>query len=151
MASGKTHALCSIALTVPTTIVLGPFAGIGCIAGVLLTPDLDHHASTGLEKVPIVGWLWQALWTPYERWLPHRELLSHLPVVGTFIRCAYLLCCLVAIWGTAYAVQTTYTDSIWVTRPYLIYINPDILTMFFIGLTISDIAHFIFDLPKGAT
>jgi hypothetical protein len=62
-----------------------PLIGVGCLLGVLLTPDLDLSENERARN------LWYLLWWPYGKLFHHRSRLSHLPVVGTGIRLAYVL------------------------------------------------------------
>lgn len=68
----------------------------GCLAGLLVTPDLDEdrpvrsHALVRRNLGSLPAFLWGLLWFPYARALPHRHWLSHAPVVGTLLRVGYL-------------------------------------------------------------
>ncbi len=107
MATGKAHAVA----TVLTAGVLGPSLHLlgkvplveslcfvaGCMAGLLINPDLDIRRFTHAEEVVkksfgrFMAGLWFALWWPYSRLVPgHRHPLSHFPLVGTFGRVLYL-------------------------------------------------------------
>ncbi|MCB9172314.1 MAG: hypothetical protein H6637_05260 [Ardenticatenales bacterium] len=55
MASGKAHTRATLVATPFVFVALGPVAACGTLSGIPLTPDLDHHATTGVEKLPIVG------------------------------------------------------------------------------------------------
>jgi len=102
----------------------------GTLLGLVLTPDLDvdngsrsnYHIRKWFGNV--VEFIWRAYWYPYAKLIPHRSALSHFPVASTFLRVLYLL---------------------W---PILI-INPTLITknwfIVIIGLTISDILHWIMD------
>ena len=107
MATGKTHAIA----TVLAAGVFGPslywlgrvplaeslcFAG-GCMAGLLVNPDLDIRHFTHAEAVVrksagrFLAGLWYALWWPYAHLVPyHRHPASHFPLVGTFGRALYM-------------------------------------------------------------
>ncbi len=107
MATGKAHAI----TTVLAAGVFGPslhllahvplveslcFTG-GCMAGLLVNPDLDMRRFTHAEEVVkksfgrVLAGLWFVLWWPYARLVPsHRHPLSHFPLVGTFGRVLYL-------------------------------------------------------------
>lgn len=102
MPSGSTHAALStlalvalpVALAIWTTAPIVPVA-CGLVIGWLVSPDLDQEAVKTVDeqrwhKVPVVGWLWSALWWPYARIVPHRSFWSHAPVVGTIGRLLYL-------------------------------------------------------------
>ncbi len=107
MATGKIHAFTTaVAAGVfgPSLYFLGRvplaeslcFTG-GCMAGLLINPDLDIRRFTHAEEVVqksfgrFMAGLWYALWWPYSRLVPsHRHPLSHFPLVGTFGRAFYL-------------------------------------------------------------
>lgn len=109
MPSGKVHLAASLAATgvaavayatyQPLPIETAAFAGMGMLAGCLITPDLDvdgrTHEEAAFYKVPIVGpllgLLWQTYWVPYALAIPHRSWLSHDPLVGTALRMVYTL------------------------------------------------------------
>jgi uncharacterized metal-binding protein len=55
------------------------------IGGLWLSPDLDTRSRATRRWGPL-----RLLWWPYRRWLPHRSLLSHSPVLGTAGRLLYL-------------------------------------------------------------
>ncbi len=107
MATGKTHAITTVlaaGVFGPSLHLLGHvplaeslcFVG-GCMAGLLVNPDLDLRRFTHAEEVVqksfgrFLAGLWYALWWPYARLVPsHRHPLSHFPLVGTFGRALYL-------------------------------------------------------------
>ena len=62
-------------------------AGVGCASGVVISPDLDL---VNTVRVPVIGWLWGAYWWPYRKIVAHRSRFSHMPVLGTLGRVAYL-------------------------------------------------------------
>ena len=105
MPSGRTHAFIttltaaglfgyaySTGTPQPAAIAL---AG-GCLAGLILTPDLDvnggvrSHTIVKREAGRLLAAAWRAIWLPYSRLLPHRHWLSHAPLVSTFLRVGYL-------------------------------------------------------------
>lgn len=111
MPSGKVHTTATMA----TALALGlSDAGsgpmLGALAGVLISPDLDVNSGfigfRFIRKVPVIGGVlasfWRAIWYPYARAMPHRGTLSHLPVLSTMIRFAYMVVALSPIWGTIY-------------------------------------------------
>lgn len=68
----------------------------GTLAGLILTPDLDidegciSHDIVRRTAGRGIGRLWALFWRPYGLMLPHRSRLSHMPVLGTAIRLAYI-------------------------------------------------------------
>ena len=112
MATGKQHARASLFAAIPTGITIGVATGdacagiaatTGCLAGILLTPDLDQIGISKSEwalvrRLGPIGFLWMAFWALYARLLPHRHWLSHAPVIGTLGRLAYLAVPSVVLW-----------------------------------------------------
>lgn len=104
MASGAKHRTASIAASVPIAIYvahrtdnpgLAILAGVGCLCGILFSPDLDIDSQTDSESVvweanTVAGYLYQVAWYPYALALPHRSPLSHFPIIGTLGRLVYL-------------------------------------------------------------
>ena len=153
MPSGKTHAAMTVAAaaglcitgyalgapTVPTWAVTG-----GCLAGVLLTPDLDvdnpvhSHAIVDRRMGCLPGFIWRIFWYPYARVIPHRHWLSHAPVVGSLLRLAYMgipLYIVLVLLG--YARIDSYFPPWWLWVP--------------IGLVISDSLHWAADMGFSQT
>ena len=108
MPSGRTHARDSLLLSA-LAFGVGSKAGLelveagavslGCLAGILLSPDLDHDSVTISESLLLrspswilkgLGVVWRIIWWPYGKLMPHRSFWSHFPVVGTTIRLLWL-------------------------------------------------------------
>jgi len=146
--NGHVHALTSYVLAVPVgltagllarDLAAGALAAVGCVAGVLLSPDLDHEAITESEALvyrrggQVLGSLWRTYWMPYALLIPHRHWLSHAPLIGTLGRLLYLLAPFV-ISAAARGRLLTFlagAASLW---PMLV------------GLAASDLAHWVMDL-----
>jgi uncharacterized metal-binding protein len=143
MSSGKTHALVTtgaaglLIITAPAyTEILGiESAGmiIGMGAGLFLTPDLDQdnpvysHYLTGKIYAPL-KWIWNIIWLPYAKLIPHRSWVSHAPVVGTLIRIIYLNIITGCLCGQS--IQ-------WIVKPLFWWV--------IIGIAIADFLHWVFD------
>lgn len=72
--------------------LLGP-AMTGSTLGLLITPDYDFksiYIKSVINKIPVLGALWNAYWWPYAVLFKHRKL-SHNIVFGTLTRFIYLL------------------------------------------------------------
>jgi uncharacterized metal-binding protein len=104
MPSGKIHAEITLAAAALTyawglksgeTPVLAAAAAAGCAAGVLINPDLDVVGTRADRLVRETNFflaiIWGILWYPYSALIPHRSLISHSPVIGTFIRILYMM------------------------------------------------------------
>jgi len=111
MAPGKVHNATSAVLALPLGIAVaalrdpieGVGAALGCLSGILLTPDLDQVAISISEwgmvkKLGPLGFLWMAWWYFYARAIPHRSPLSHWPILGTALRLVYCAIPLIIIW-----------------------------------------------------
>jgi uncharacterized metal-binding protein len=143
MASGKQHAIVSAcaaplagaALTAALGLKAGAGAAAGCLGGILVGPDLDqvdnaiiHHGERRFIKyVPVLGYLWLALWDLYARLIPHRHPLSHFPGIGTIGRVGWLL----------FVVRVLGFDILTVDHEFLVGVV--------MGLAISDTLHWIMD------
>lgn len=113
MASGKTHSRVAVlagVVGVVATMVWLPEAplekvAVGFALGWAVTPDADVDHATVEElwwdRIPLVGravgTVYQMVWLPYARLIPHRDALSHWPLVGTAGRIAYMAAWLAAI------------------------------------------------------
>ncbi|HEY0075506.1 MAG TPA: DUF2227 family putative metal-binding protein [Abditibacteriaceae bacterium] len=151
MPSGKVHAQCSLVLAVPAfgfvagatgdNIAAGTCA-LGCLLGIMLTPDLDQEGLSSSENALVkytlgLGFLWAMLWYPYARLIKHRSPLSHFPLIGTAGRLLYLglLLLIPSYWG-------------W----HLIQPPPETLRLLLFalgGLILSDTGHWILDTKFG--
>ena len=94
MASGRSHDRATGLLALPFGLLWWPLLGppgtvvaaaAFLIGGLWLSPDLDTRSNATRRWGPL-----RLLWWPYRRWLPHRSLLSHSPVLGTAGRLLYL-------------------------------------------------------------
>lgn len=104
MPSGKVHAGITLA-TALVTYTIGMKSGdspdyavataLGCLSGILLTPDLDVKG-TRADKIVrenaglIPAVVWGLFWNPYSALIPHRSVLSHGLIIGTLIRLVYI-------------------------------------------------------------
>ena len=140
--NGKAHALASLSAAIPSGLIGaamgGPVVGLGmaagCLIGVLLTCDIDqiddgtiHTAEKWfIRYVPVLGYLWLALWDPYARCVRHRNLLSHFPLLATGGRVGY-----VYLWLRVFKLSWP--------------LPPELTIGMIAGLTISDILHWVMD------
>lgn len=107
MAQGRDHNKATLVLCVPAgfvaLLVTGGSLDValaavgGCATALFINPDLDQVGHTTgkslLLRLPFFGRVWWWLWKPYARWVVprHQSAWSHLPVLGTLGRLAYLL------------------------------------------------------------
>ncbi len=102
---------------------------IGAFAGWIITPDLDVQGRTYEEKRfynwhPLIGFLWQAYWYVYAKFMKHRGV-SHWPFVGTLTRWGYMFIPLVMM-----AVGLNLMPSLnweWVGMTFLVWAAQDIV------------------------
>lgn len=75
---------------------LGIGLAIGSIAGVVMTPDIDHHVRTREETIfynvsPSLGRLYESFWSPFRILVGRRHRgTTHVPIWGTTLRYLYL-------------------------------------------------------------
>lgn len=97
MASGKTHDAYVLAAAVLLGLTTSPAIAVGCVAGLILSPDLDTR-SNALRRWDSCGLGWY--WWPYRNAIRHRSPLSHWPVLGTLGRLLWLTPFLgLLLWG----------------------------------------------------
>jgi len=72
-----------VILSLPANgVVVFPIAA-GMLAGIALSPDLDVA-----NRRPRT--VWNMYWWLYSKLIPHRDSLSHMPLISTMIRLIYL-------------------------------------------------------------
>lgn len=138
------------AIAVTGELMIGAAAAAGCLAGILLTPDLDVgywariHAMRELKKeFPVAGRIWHILWIPYAAAIPHRSPWSHWPILGTVVRLFYLACMLMFL--------SLFVSSAGGFQPDMVFSWLDVLARwsmthwFIVGLVVSDTAHWLMD------
>lgn len=92
MPSGKTHEVLNIVFLPPALTILQPDEIISFTLGYIfstyyLSPDLDLPQSRASQRW---GKL-KVIWLPYQSFIPHRNIISHFPVISSLIRLAYIL------------------------------------------------------------
>jgi uncharacterized metal-binding protein len=150
-------ATCALLPEVDKSMIVS--VSIGCLSGVLLSPDLDvdsGYIGISLAKLffgSIFKWIWKWIWKPYAILVPHRSHLSHVPVLGTSLRLLYLYAVYLVI-GSALMFSIG-----WPRTVYLLPIGKAILALLhgdaqieveliaasFVGLCVSDTMHAIMD------
>lgn len=92
---GAVHLLKTVAPH-PHPLLGAALAGIGCaFVGPIVSPDLDQESLTSSEwsvirKFGVLGWAYTLVWYPYALLIPHRNVFSHFPIVGTLGRMLYI-------------------------------------------------------------
>lgn len=144
MASGKTHA--AMTLLGSASLVAGAWkepqlmiSAVGCLFGVLFSPDLDQDGVTLsegmlLRRSLIIGVPWFLYWWPYAKLIPHRHWLSHFPVVGTLGRLLYFAPVLWLFWH--FGLRGHLPEPVVQMLPWLV-----------LGLAVSDALHWLLDRP----
>lgn len=149
MASGRSHDRATWLLALPYGALWWPWLGASGMAvasfsflvgGLLLSPDLDTRSNATRRWGPL-----KLLWWPYRRFLSHRSVLSHSPLLGTACRLLYLaallllLCLLGRPLGTpapGWLLQAL--QRLWLQQPAL-------LITALLGLEASSWLHLIQD------
>lgn len=118
----------------------------GCLAGILISPDLDLEDLTLSKSIMyrsngLVGVIWAALWWPYSQLVKHRSILSHGPIIGTLLRLAYLVGTTLLVWTLLAGLfnwpqPNVHTMIWWIEYPGRWCV---------IGLALSDAAHWAMD------
>ena len=155
MPSGKTHEFFNIVLLPPVLTVLKPEEIISFTVGYLfstflLSPDLDLPQSKPSQR-------WGALkilWSPYQSLIPHRNVISHFPVISSLIRLIYLVLPLsLAIFIIFKVIDEVFFEGAltiwWLNTP----VNENLLTLlkiyafnFTYGVIVSDTIHIGLDI-----
>lgn len=143
----------SIALSSGLSVETATLLGVGCLAGIILTPDLDQQTYNRVENkwrksknpfVAILGQLYIIFWYPYALMIPHRSWVSHMPIVGTVLRILYILVfssIILLVVGVVYQGALDAIPPLWLLIPN----NFERMAPFFYGLAISDALHWFFD------
>ena len=111
VASGRKHAAASLVAAAPTGLIVGltcgPVVGlgatVGCLGGIILSPDMDQEGISKTEWAIVkylgpLGFLFMAWSWPYAKLIKHRSPWSHFPIVGTAGRLAYCALWLSLAW-----------------------------------------------------
>lgn len=160
MSSGKTHAKVTKLLSVPSGIAImillpdgiwmdGVACVIGCLTGLIIEPDLDVDTITTSEwkmvkRFWIFGMVWVTFWYPYAKLIPHRNPLSHFPIVGTLGRLFYLILISVFI-GYMFDLQV---DEMMMNIEVVF--NHRLFAVWVIGLMVADTGHCVADIGSSA-
>ena len=132
------HAKASVSIAVPAAVITGWISNdvvgallvsVGCVMGIVLSPDLDIDGKTYSETVlpePFET-VWYLYWYVYARLIAHRSWVSHAPVVSTLIRCVYAMWWVPLVW---------HIDVAWWGYAFWV----------FVGLCVSDTMHWIMDM-----
>jgi len=157
VSTGIQHAKATILLSIPMGfLALGVGAGAdgalacfgGALAGVLISPDLDIQGRTHSNEVvyqymgSILGAAWYAFWWPYAWLIPHRNPLSHWPLVGTTGRVLYLSIVANLFWAGVILLTTGKLQPIIITDPR----DSFLLAWVIIGLAAADTLHYGMDI-----
>lgn len=163
MSSGRAHKRASFILApvaaagigwLTRSVGAGLWAGAGCAAVVLVTPDLDQEGISAGEwdlvqafgPLGSVGFLWLAYWHPYAWAIPHRSPWSHLPVFGTLLRVLYLVpLAVAAAMVVSAATRWLALDMSTVDKVMWSMAFWRVAWWAFVGLCVSDTVHFLMD------
>ena len=130
----------------PESVLLVP---VGCLTGILLTPDLDQETLTFVEYkimnqhnrlLALGGWLFTFAFLPYAWTIPHRHWLSHGLIVSTFIRLLYLTAIV--------AIPAWFALGVDIVPFAVRVVSSQQFVYFLTGLLISDTLHIVMDLAS---
>jgi uncharacterized metal-binding protein len=145
MPSGKTHTKINL---IGLPIIITPLAlynslhyeailvyAVGFLIGTyLLTPDLDTESDC------YNNWgLFRFIWYPYQKFVPHRSMLSHGLIIGDFIRILYLS---IILFPIASFINKRYGET-----PLLIRLeeHQTVLFILIIGIVTASTFHILLD------
>jgi len=149
LASGRAHDRATWLLALPFGALWWPWLGLSglttaslafLLGGLVLSPDLDTRSNATRRWGPL-KWLW---W-PYRRWLSHRSLLSHTPVIGTAGRLLYLGLLLLGLCLLALPLGAPAPAWLWLQGQALWRRHPNLLLAGLAGLEASAWLHLIQD------
>ena len=127
--------------TYTNDFILATFGMIGCWLGLFIEPDLDvDHTTMSERRIQDVSFLFGRIyfyiWLPYAKLIPHRSVISHLPILSTTIRYGYI-----AAWVLVVPLILGFFPEI---KGFALQYQNELMWLF-IGNCVSDLAHFIFD------
>lgn len=117
-------------------LLLGGFEALGTL---FLSPDLDGYPwrSVCLQRWDYLGLGWY--WSFYGKCIPHRDKLSHSPILGTTLRLLYLSLPFALFLHFSHSLQAQIAD--WLSYPQ----NLQHLGMALIGIELSANVHYFLD------
>ncbi|GGE71383.1 metal-binding protein [Priestia taiwanensis] len=145
MPSGKTHTkinLIGLPVIIAPLALLHPlhyeaifvYAAGFLIGTYLLTPDLDTESDC------YNNWgLFRFLWYPYQKFIPHRSILSHGLLIGDIIRILYLS---IILFPLASFVNKQYGETtllVWLEE------HRDVLFVLILGVITASTFHIVLD------
>ncbi len=155
MTSGNEHDKSTIFWIIPFGLVVTICLDINCgilggiafgFGGLWLSPDLDTK-SKSLKRWGI----FKSIWWPYRKFIKHRSILSHGPLIGTSLRIVYLT----SVTGTSIALLQSLDLASsflnWSTTFDFLKNNQQELVTIILGLEASAWLHLVKDgdpLPK---
>lgn len=163
MASGRTHdsfcyvaagVACAGASLIGWPAVLIGAAGFGGWSGLYLSPDLDlvSHPYNRWKELGL-----EFVWRPYKNAIKHRSWLSHLPVLSTLLRLAWLALrlgsVLILMTAALLAGISIVFDGAYDPYARAVYqaldvdwvLLSDVLVAYALGLSIADTFHWLLD------
>lgn len=156
MASGANHIKGTLLIVLPAGLFGlvgggGAAGGIacaaGCLAGIILSPDLDVEHRTESEYLiyrwlgKFLGAVWFAFWWLYGKVIPHRHFISHFPVIGTLGRIAYIYLLGGVLWYGSTVLVTG--SGAWL--PLMAWLANPTFSWGVVGLILADTLHYIMD------
>ena len=149
MASGRSHDRATWALALPFGALWWPWLGLAglmvaslsfVVGGLWLSPDLDTRSNATRRWGPL-----RVLWWPYRRWLSHRSLVSHTPVLGSAGRVLYVSGLVVGLSLLSTPLGAPAPDQLWAAALALWRQHPKLVIAALVGLEASAWLHLIQD------
>jgi uncharacterized metal-binding protein len=129
MPSGQVHGIISLAagaaaggimFSITRNMTIAAALGGACMAGTIISPDLDEvnpthsHMEVRRGCGMVAALIWWLLWQPYVLLMTrHRSWLSHFPVISTAGRVGYLGAIMIpVVWGVNYLGKLPYINKL---------------------------------------
>ncbi len=157
MALGRTHDLANLLFLPPCLYFIPkdfylPFTAGYLIGTFLLSPDLDMKNSKPSKRWGPL----RLLWRPYQAKSKHRGI-SHMPILGSFIRLAYLNLFVIALYlilsWLIHHHMPEYTDFVDGVNPLKLlesFAESQSSFYFVGGILLSEVFHVLLDLTHSA-
>lgn len=159
MSAGCVHSKASIILAtgfIVGGLVFGDWRsaieyGIGSLIGVFLSPDLDvdrTYIGNSILKKRVGTWAergWSLLWYFYRGSIKHGSELSHLPILSTIVRFAYLYLFVIIF---PYTIFELVAPGAWDVQTELSWWFTFLTSHYklILGLMGSDLIHYVLDI-----
>lgn len=120
---------------------------IGSVVGTVITPDYDFDRNLPksiIGRIPLLGYAWNAFWSPYAKAVKHRSFISHSPFFSTTFRLLYLV---VGGGAILYLIDLLAGTNLLYESIQLFDVtaNPQFWTLVFLAWCVEDLSHLLLD------